>query len=54
MSMLFLNIAVEENEDIDGLLIILNTVGGDGRIRIAEMIASMKTYRFWYWEAVIV
>lgn len=37
-------VAVEENEDIDGLLIILNTVGGDveAGLAIAEMIASMK------------
>ena len=36
--------AVEENEDIDGLIIILNTVGGDveAGLAIAEMIASMK------------
>ncbi|NLY43614.1 MAG: translocation-enhancing protein TepA [Clostridiaceae bacterium] len=37
-------VAVEEKEDIDGLLIILNTVGGDveAGLAIAEMIASMK------------
>ncbi len=37
-------VAVEENEDIDGLIIILNTVGGDveAGLAIAEMIASMK------------
>ncbi len=36
--------AVEESEDIDGVLIILNTVGGDveAGLAIAEMIASMK------------
>jgi ATP-dependent protease ClpP protease subunit len=35
---------IEENEDIDGLLIILNTMGGDveAGMAIAEMIASMK------------
>jgi ATP-dependent protease ClpP protease subunit len=37
-------IAIEENEEIDGLLVILNTVGGDveAGLAIAEMIASMK------------
>ena len=37
-------VAVEENRDIDGLLIILNTMGGDveAGLAIAEMIASMK------------
>lgn len=36
-------VAIEENADIDGLLIILNTVGGDveAGLAIAEMIASM-------------
>lgn len=36
-------IAVEEDEEIDGLLIVLNTVGGDveAGLAIAEMIASM-------------
>lgn len=35
--------AVEENDDIDGLLIMLNTVGGDieAGLAIAELIASM-------------
>ena len=35
---------IEEDEDIDGLLIILNTMGGDveAGLAIAEMIASMK------------
>ncbi len=35
--------AVEENEDIDGLLIMLNTVGGDieAGLAIAELIAGM-------------
>ena len=36
--------AIEESPDIEGLLIILNTVGGDveAGLAIAEMIASMK------------
>ena len=37
-------VAVEESPDIDGLLIILNTVGGDveAGLAIAELIAGMK------------
>ena len=37
-------VSIEENDDIDGLLIILNTVGGDveAGLAISEMIASMK------------
>ncbi len=37
-------VAIEENEEIDGLLLILNTVGGDveAGLAIAEMIASMS------------
>ena len=37
--------AVEESEEIDGLLLILNTMGGDveAGLAIAEMVASMKT-----------
>ena len=37
-------VAIEENPDVHGLLIILNTVGGDveAGLAIAEMIASMK------------
>lgn len=37
-------VAVEENPDIKGLLVILNTVGGDveGGLAIAEMISSMS------------
>lgn len=37
-------VAVEESENIDGLLIILNTVGGDieAGLAIAELIAGMK------------
>lgn len=37
-------IAIEESEEIDGLMLILNTVGGDveAGLAIAEMIASMS------------
>ncbi len=37
-------VAIEESEDIDGLLIVLNTMGGDveAGLALAEMIASMK------------
>ena len=37
-------VAIEESEDIDGLLLILNTVGGDveAGLAIAEMLASMS------------
>lgn len=37
-------VAIEENTEIDGLLLILNTVGGDveAGLAIAEMIASME------------
>jgi len=37
-------VAIEENPEINGLLIILNTVGGDveAGLAIAEMIASMR------------
>jgi len=37
-------VAVEENDEIDGLLVILNTVGGDveAGLAIAEMIASIS------------
>ncbi|NMA34399.1 MAG: translocation-enhancing protein TepA [Clostridiaceae bacterium] len=37
-------VAIEENTGIDGLLLILNTVGGDveAGLAIAEMVASMK------------
>ena len=35
---------IEENEEIDGLLLLLNTVGGDieAGLAIAEMISGMK------------
>ncbi len=38
-------VAIEENQDIKGLLVILNTVGGDveAGLAIAELIAGMKT-----------
>ncbi len=38
-------VAIEEDESIDGLIIILNTVGGDveAGLAIAELIAGMKT-----------
>ena len=37
-------VSVEEDEEIDGLLVILNTMGGDveAGLALAEMIASMK------------
>lgn len=37
--------AVEDNPDVDGLLVLINTVGGDveAGLAIAEMLASMKT-----------
>ncbi|MCL2447147.1 MAG: ATP-dependent Clp protease proteolytic subunit [Oscillospiraceae bacterium] len=38
-------VALEENRDIQGLLVILNTVGGDieAGLALAELMASMKT-----------
>lgn len=38
-------VAIEESDQIDGLLIILNTVGGDveAGLAIAELVAGMKT-----------
>ena len=38
-------LAVEESEDIDGLFLILNTVGGDieAGLAIAELVSGMKT-----------
>lgn len=37
-------VSVEENDEVDGLLVILNTMGGDveAGLALAEMIASMK------------
>ena len=42
--MIPLLVAVEESEEIDGLLVVLNTMGGDveAGLAISEMIASMK------------
>lgn len=38
-------VAIEESKDIEGLLIILNTVGGDveAGLAIAELLSTMKT-----------
>lgn len=38
-------VAIEENDEIEGLIVILNTVGGDieAGLAIAELIAGMKT-----------
>jgi len=38
-------VAIEENRDIQGVLVLLNTVGGDieAGLALAELIASMKT-----------
>lgn len=38
-------VAIEESKEIDGLLIILNTVGGDveARLAIAELLSTMQT-----------
>lgn len=43
--MIPLLVAIEENEKIDGVLIVLNTMGGDveAGLALAELIASMKT-----------
>ena len=40
-------ISIEESEEIDGLLIILNTVGGDveAGLAVAELISGMKKIR---------
>ena len=46
--------AVEESEEIDGLLLLLNTVGGDieAGLAIAELIAGMKNPpSLWCWAA---
>lgn len=43
---------IEESDDIDGLLLLLNTVGGDieAGLAIAEMIAGMKSpLCLWCW-----
>lgn len=47
-------IAIEENPEIDGLMVLLNTVGGDveAGLAIAEMIAGMsKPHRSLVWAA---
>ena len=47
---------VEDNDRIEGMLVLLNTVGGDveAGLAIAEMIASLgKTDRLLYWEGAI-
>lgn len=38
-------VSIEESEEVDGLLVILNTMGGDveAGLALAELIASMKT-----------
>lgn len=38
-------VSIEESDEVDGLLVILNTMGGDveAGLALAEMIASMKT-----------
>ena len=43
--MIPLLVAIEENEKIDGVLVVLNTMGGDveAGLALAELIASMKT-----------
>ncbi len=43
--MIPLLVSIEENEKIDGVLIVLNTMGGDveAGLALAELIASMKT-----------
>lgn len=46
--------AVEESPEIGGLLVLLNTMGGDveAGLAIAELIAGMKNRRCpWYWAA---
>lgn len=38
-------VAIEESDDVEGLLIILNTVGGDveAGLAIAELLSTMRT-----------
>lgn len=48
-------VAIEQDRSIEGLLILLNTMGGDveAGLAIAEVIAGMQTPRFhWWWAAV--
>ena len=45
---------IEDDEEIEGLLILLNTVGGDveAGLAIAEMIASLSIQQcHWFWAA---
>ena len=35
--------AIEDNKEIEGVLLLINTVGGDAGLALAEMIASMDT-----------
>ena len=46
---------VEENKNVDGLLLLLNTVGGDveSGLAIAEMVASISQRFHWYSVAAI-
>ena len=44
---------LEESDEVDGVLFLLNTVGGDveAGLAIAELLAGMKSQRFpWCWE----
>lgn len=50
-------VAIEESKQIEGLLLVLNTVGGDveAGLAISEMVSSLSNQRFhWFWEADIV
>jgi ATP-dependent protease ClpP protease subunit len=46
-------VAIEESDDVEGLLIILNTVGGDveAGLAIAELLSTMRTPPLWCWVA---
>ena len=47
---------IEDDKEYKGVLLIINTVGGDveSGLAIAEMIASLSKPQFhWYWEVVI-
>ena len=49
-------VAIEEEPRIDGLLVLLNTVGGDveAGLAIAELLAGMKNPRFlWCWAGTL-
>ena len=48
--------AIEDSEEIGGVLVLLNTMGGDveAGLAIAEMLASLSNLRYlWSWEAAI-